>query len=57
LDNQIKNLAGAMAARLSELQYGDQLTNLLKCNDPELRDEALLLYSEINALKSRLETI
>jgi hypothetical protein len=46
-----------MVARLSELQYGDQFTNLLKCNDPELRDEALLLYSEINALKSRLETI
>ena len=57
MESQIKNLAGAMIAQLAELQGGDQFARLLDCSEPELRDEAMHLYMEIDFLISKLERI
>jgi hypothetical protein len=57
MDYSIRQLAGAMVAELAELQSSDQFARLLNCPETELREEALGLYIQINALKTGLDNI
>lgn len=54
LDDLIKNLAWSVVRNLDQLQADTNSGMLLQTNEEELREEAQILFKQIDALKQKL---
>jgi len=57
VDDLIKYLADDLLAQLDELEKETNFEFLTSLDDEEIRNEAQLLFEELNRLKSRLQEL
>lgn len=57
MDDLIKYLADDLLAQLDELEKETNFEFLTSLDDEEIRNEAQLLFEELNRLKSRLQEL